>query len=346
MKWRNIKLNQEQKKKLILISVFSIIFIPASIIISKIYLIPMYKNYQIEKIKREKILAKKEEAERIEYEFREFENKFKSLQLVEKIDNPGNPAEIRAEKYYIVKGKDISLAKNVIYSDKFIYISVPEMVKFYIGNGKTVYLFKNYDTIIVNKRNHRNMKIEGSWVFLLDGKLFFKKYKSGKIGGYTQYVTDNYTDIASERKATEQEIKTIDNIEKKLDMSGFGSGFGLISWKIAMEEEKNEKERQKQKENSTDTSNIYYLNYYDCDYKKCLFTKEEMEKLSPSSIESSYGSYYPNSLTQKELEKMEREENQRDRMDSDEWEYEDREEREYWESEEYWGEEGIEKEVY
>ena len=52
MKWKNTKLNQEQKKKLILISVFSIIFIPASIIISKIYLIPMYKNYQIEKTKR------------------------------------------------------------------------------------------------------------------------------------------------------------------------------------------------------------------------------------------------------------------------------------------------------
>ena len=43
---------------------------------------------------------------------------------------------------------------------------------------------------------------------------------------------------------------------------------------------------------------------------------------------------------------MEREENRRDRMDSDEWEYEDRDEREYWESEEYWNEEGIEKEVY
>ena len=52
MKWKNTKLNQEQKKKLILISVFSIIFIPASIIISKIYIIPMYKNYQIESKKR------------------------------------------------------------------------------------------------------------------------------------------------------------------------------------------------------------------------------------------------------------------------------------------------------
>ena len=35
MKWKNIKLNQEQKNKLILISIFGIIFIIVSIIISK-----------------------------------------------------------------------------------------------------------------------------------------------------------------------------------------------------------------------------------------------------------------------------------------------------------------------
>lgn len=77
-------------------------------------------------------------------------------------------------------------------------------------------------------------------------------------------------------------------------------------------------------------------------------SKEEKEekKYRKNTSSSSPYNYSPNPLTQKELEKMEREENRRDRMDSDEWEYEDSEEREYWESEEYWNEEGIEKEVY
>ena len=73
---------------------------------------------------------------------------------------------------------------------------------------------------------------------------------------------------------------------------------------------------------------------------------EEEKKYRKNTPSSNSYNYYPNPLTQKELEKMEREENRRDRMDSDEWEYEDSEEREYWESEEYWNEEGIEKEVY
>jgi len=46
------------------------------------------------------------------------------------------------------------------------------------------------------------------------------------------------------------------------------------------------------------------------------------------------------------LEKLDKEENERERAESDESEFEDREEREYWESEEYWDDEGIEKEVY
>ena len=63
-------------------------------------------------------------------------------------------------------------------------------------------------------------------------------------------------------------------------------------------------------------------------------------------INNTTGNHYPNVLSKKELEKLDKEENERERAESDESEFEDREEREYWESEEYWDDEGIEKDVY
>lgn len=353
MKWKNIKLNQEQKNKLILISIFGIIFIIVSIIISKIYFIPMYKNYQIEKAKREKILAKKEEAERIEYDFREFENKFKSLQVIEKIDNPENPAEIRAEKYYIVNPKEYAVAKNAIYSDKFVYIEAEKMTKYGIGNGKQLYIFEDAGVVVIeSKKNHRySAPATNGAVYILDGKLFFRDYRNYYFGN----ITDNYTDIESVRKATEQEMKKIEAIDDKIGKIEMFK-YGFIHGKMEEEEREIEKERKKNSKNVPNTSSTPNIFYYcrDTSYvNKYLFTREEVEMLHKekqclNNSTSSNGYSYPsgNVLSKKELEKMEREENRRDRMDSDEWEYEDREEREYWESEEYWGEEGIEKEVY
>ena len=343
MKWENKKLSQKQKIKIILISIYAVIFI----IVSKIYLIPIYKKYEAEQLRKRQILVEKEEKERIESEFKSFGDKFNSLKIViEKFDNPENPAEIRAEKYYIINPKAFSFAKNVIYSDKFIYIVAEEMIKYDIGNGKQLYLFRNkfegVNAKVISKKSQRHEVSE--WIYLLDGKLFF--YPHAKP---YRYITVNYTEIESKRKTTEQEMKKLDEIvygkALKLD-----NKYNSVMSKMEEEEQKREEEKEKNP-NSTDTPtatpNIYY--YRPNSYKK-VFTREEMEKMDKEEgrPSRSYYYYYPNgnTLTQKELDKLDAKENERERRESDESEFEDREEREYWESEEYWGEEGIEKEVY
>ena len=312
-------------------------------------MISIYKKYEAEQLRKRQILAEKEEKERIESEFKSFGDKFNSLKIViEKFDNPENPAGIRAEKYYIINPKEFSFAKNVIYSDKFIYIVAEEMIKYDIGNGKQLYLFKDKfaygSASIISKKSQRYEDPGNGWIYLLDGKLFFGEYH-----GPRRYITTNYTEIESKRKATEQEMAKLDDIEydkvNKLD-----SRYRHIINEIDEEERKMEKEKEKNP-NSTDTPtatpNVYY--YRPNSYKK-VFTREEMEKMDKEEgrPSRSYYYYYPNgnTLTQKELDKLDAKENERERRESDESEFEDREEREYWESEEYWGEEGIEKEVY
>jgi len=336
MKWRNIKLNQEQKKKLILISVFLIIFIPASIIISKIYLIPMYKNYQIEKTKREKILAKKEEAERIEYEFREFENKFKSLQLVEKIDNPGNPAEIRAEKYYIVKGKGISLAKNVIYSDKFIYIKAYEMVKYKISKNEWLYFFRGFE---IRSKNglYSTKDYDRYGIHLINGRLFSNhsshyndvmvcNEKTFEYKKYRNFITTDYTDLASSKEMTLEEIKAIEKIMENLQKSEANTYDNLRS-QMKKEEEK---KKESGKKDDPDATNIYY---YQKNNYRAVFSKEELEKLGEikeyeyrrRNSGNSYGSSYSNgkseSYSKEEYNEMLR--NEGEITDDWEWEYEE-----------------------
>jgi len=78
MKWKNKKLSQKQKIKIILISIYAVIFI----IVSKIYLIPIYKKYEAEQLRKRQILAEKEEKVRIESEFKSFGDKFNSLKIV------------------------------------------------------------------------------------------------------------------------------------------------------------------------------------------------------------------------------------------------------------------------
>ena len=59
MKWRNEELSNNEKIRLVFISVSVVIFIAFFVFVSVIYLTPLYEKYKIEKAMKEKILAKK-----------------------------------------------------------------------------------------------------------------------------------------------------------------------------------------------------------------------------------------------------------------------------------------------
>ena len=59
MKWRNEELSNNEKIRLVFISVSVVIFIAFFVFVSVIYLAPLYKKYKIEKARKEKILAEK-----------------------------------------------------------------------------------------------------------------------------------------------------------------------------------------------------------------------------------------------------------------------------------------------
>ena len=137
MKWRNEELSKNGKIRLVFISVSVAILIAVSVFVSVIYLTPIYEKYKIEKARKEKILAEKRRDERIKEEVKDLDEKFKNLKvIVEKNDNPENPFEIKAEKYYIINSKKFTFATNVIYSDKFIYLKAYEMVKYKISQNE------------------------------------------------------------------------------------------------------------------------------------------------------------------------------------------------------------------
>ena len=137
MKWRNEELSKNGKIRLVFISVSVAILIAVSVFVSVIYLAPLYKKYKIEKARKEKILAEKEKDEWIKQQVKDLDEKFKNLKVtVEKNDNPENPVEIKAEKYYIINSKKFTFATNVIYSDKFIYLKAYEMVKYKISQNE------------------------------------------------------------------------------------------------------------------------------------------------------------------------------------------------------------------
>ena len=301
-------LNQNSKIKSILICLFLVILI----VISEIFSFFSYQNdkkkYEMEEIKWKKIEAEKEEREKkeqaeklkkeMEDDFAFFERYFKEFKkTAEKINNPKNPAEIRATMYFVLDSK-YSFAKIAMYSDKFIYIKADRIMKYTLSNGAKLYVFEN--AVVKNKKTHKTIN-KSSDVYILDGNLFCMIDYNGSI---VDSMTTRYTDPES--------LKVILN-ENKLEIPK------KEAWWMEMDK---------------------YL------YLRLSKEEKEEKKYRKNTSSSSPYNYSPNHLTQKELEKMEREENRRDRMDSDEWEYEDGEEREYWESEEYWNEEGIEKEVY
>lgn len=59
MKWRNEELSNNEKIRLVFISVSVVIFIAFFVFVSVIYLTPIYEKYKIEKAMKEKILAEK-----------------------------------------------------------------------------------------------------------------------------------------------------------------------------------------------------------------------------------------------------------------------------------------------
>ena len=184
-------LNPNPQIKSTLIYIFLAIFIVISIFF-------LVSNYQNDKKKYE-----------MEDDFAFFERYFKGFQkTAEKINNPGNPAEIRAAMYFVLDSK-YSFAKNAMYSDKFIYIVAEEIIKYDIGNGKQLYLFRNkfegVNAKVISKKSQRHEVSE--WIYLLDGKLFFHPHAKPY-----RYITVNYTEIESKRKTTEQEMKKLDEI--------------------------------------------------------------------------------------------------------------------------------------
>nr|WP_315044897.1 hypothetical protein [uncultured Leptotrichia sp.] len=245
-----------------------------------------------EQLKREEETEKNNR--KIEDDFLFFEQYFKSFnKIAEKIDNFGNPGEIRAKMYFVLDSK-YSFAKNAMYSDKFIYIKADRIKKYTLSNGKKFYVFENAD--VKSKKTHRTIN-KSYDAYIMNGNLYCTIDYNGNL---VESMTTKYTDPESARSIQD---------DKKFE---------------AMKEEARWLEMNK--------------------YLPLRRNKEDIAE--KKSINNTIGNHYPNVLSKKELEKLDEEENERERTESDESEFEDREEREYWESEEYWDDEGIEKEIY
>lgn len=297
-----LKENFQIKSKII----FLFLMIIAIILI--FFLNFVYKNYKrnylIQETRKRKIEMKKEQLKReeeteknnrkIEDDFLFFEQYFKSFnKIAEKIDNFGNPGEIRAKMYFVLDSK-YSFAKNAMYSDKYIYIKADRIKKYTLSNGKKFYVFENAD--VKSKKTHRTIN-KSYDAYIMNGNLYCTIDYNGNL---VESMTTKYTDPESARGIQD---------DKKFE---------------AMKEE----------------AKWLEMNKY-------LPLRRNMEdRAEKKFINNTMGNHYPNVLSKKELEKLDEEENERERAESDESEFEDREEREYWESEEYWDDEGIEKEVY
>ena len=297
-----LKENFQIKSKVIFL------FLMIIVVILIIFLNFVYKNYKrnylIQETRKRKIEMKKEQLKReeeteknnrkIEDDFLFFEQYFKSFtKIAEKINNFGNPGEIRAKMYFILDSK-YSFAKNAIYSDKFIYIKADRIKKYTLSNGKKFYVFENAE--VKSKKTHRTIN-KSYDAYIMNGNLYCTIDYNGNL---VESMTTKYTDPESARNIQD---------DKKFE---------------AMKEE----------------AKWLEMNKY-------LPLRRNMEdRAEKKFINNTMGNHYPNVLSKKELEKLDEEENERERAESDESEFEDREEREYWESEEYWDDEGIEKEVY
>ena len=335
MKWRNEELSKNGKIRLVFISVSVAILIAVSVFVSVIYLAPLYKKYKIEKARKEKILAEKEKDEWIKQQVKDLDEKFKNLKVtVEKNDNPENPVEIKAEKYYIINSKKFTFATNVIYSDKFIYLKAYEMVKYKISQNEWLYFFRGFE--IRSKNGLYSTKDYNPYgIHLINGRLFsnhsshYNKIllyneKKSEYEEYRNFITTDYTDLASSKEMTLEEIKAAEKIMENLQKSEANTYDSLRS-QMKKEEEK---KKESGKKDDPNASNIYY---YQKNNYRAVFSKEELEKLGEikeyeyriRNSENSYGSSYSNgkleSYSKEEYDEMLR--NEGEITDDWEWEY-------------------------
>ena len=334
MKWRNEELSKNGKIRLVFISVSVAILIVISVFVSVIYLTPLYEKYKIEKVKKEKILAEKRRDERIKQEVKDLDEKFKNLKVtVEKNDNPENPVEIKAEKYYIINSKKFTFATNVIYSDKFIYLKAYEMVKYKISQNEWLYFFRGFE--IRSKNGLYSTKDYNPYgIHLINGRLFsnhsshYNKIllyneKKSEYEEYRNFITTDYTDLASSKEMTLEEIKAAEKIMEKLEKSEV---YTYDSLRSQMKKEE-EKKKESGKKDNPDASNIYY---YQKNNYRVVFSKEELEKLGEikeyeyriRNSGNSYGNSYSNgkseSYSKEEYDEVLRNEGEI----TDDWEWE------------------------
>ena len=334
MKWRNEELSKNGKIRLVFISVSVAILIAVSVFVSVIYLAPLYKKYKIEKARKEKILAEKEKDEWIKQQVKDLDEKFKNLKVtVEKNDNPENPVEIKAEKYYIINSKKFTFATNVIYSDKFIYLKAYEMVKYKISQNEWLYFFRGFE--IRSKNGLYSTKDYNPYgIHLINGRLFsnhsshYNKIllyneKKSEYEEYRNFITTDYTDLASSKEMTLEEIKAAEKVMENLQKSEANTYDNLRS-QMKKEEEK---KKESGKKDDPDATNIYY---YQKNNYRAVFSKEELEKLGEikeyeyrrRNSGNSYGSSYSNgkseSYSKEEYNEMLRNEGEI----TDDWEWE------------------------
>jgi len=334
MKWRNEELSNNEKIRLVFISLSVTIFILFPVFVSAIYLTPLYEKYKIEKARKEKILAEKEKDEWIKQQVKDLDEKFKNLKvMVEKNDNPENPVEIRAEKYYIINSKKFTFATNVIYSDKFIYLKAYEMVKYKISQNEWLYFFRGFE--IRSKNGLYSTKDYNPYgIHLINGRLFsnhsshYNKIllyneKKSEYEEYRNFITTDYTDLASSKEMTLEEIKAAEKVMENLQKSEANTYDNLRS-QMKKEEEK---KKESGKKDNPDASNIYY---YQKNNYRVVFSKEELEKLGEikeyeyriRNSGNSYGNSYSNgkseSYSKEEYDEILRNEGEI----TDDWEWE------------------------
>lgn len=247
-----LKENFQIKSKIIFL------FLIIGVVILIFFLNFVYKNYKrnylIQETRNRKIEMEKEQLKReeeseknnkkIEDDFLFFEQYFKSFtKIAEKINNFGNPGEIRAKMYFILDSK-YSFAKNAIYSDKFIYIKADRIMKYTLSNGKKLYIFENAD--VKSKKTHKTIS-KNYIVYIMDGNLFCSIEYNGK---FVDSMTTRHTDPESAKKILN---------EKKLEIAK------KEAWDMEMRtyfylSRSKEKEEEKKYRKNTPSSNSY--NYY------------------------------------------------------------------------------------
>ena len=226
-----------------------------------------------------------------------------------------------------MKKGDFKIFYNAVYIDSYNYIKADKITMYkyterigYKEYGNTALFFEKAELISENGR----WNLKKDKLYSINGTLFsdtessFEDNKTGKVlvlSSFTRYFSNfNSEDFYKEKSSNEISSENKDEITKIKD---------IIE---QYERKKTEIEKLKAKSDSG------------------------RQPLSGSSVSNgSNGSrLYEKPLSKEELEKLDAVENEQERMESDEYEYEyeDREEREYWEGEEYWKDEGVEVEVY